>query len=54
MTEVLAGVKGMFANGGIVEKIAKGVFEGKGIDLENLDVLALAYVENLCETKQEL
>jgi len=51
--EALGVVKGMVKSGGLMEKVAKTFLEGKGLDVDTVDVLIAAYVENLCNGSGE-
>jgi hypothetical protein len=44
--------KKMVSGGGMIEKLAKQALDAKGLDLETLDVLMLAYLETLCTTPE--
>lgn len=47
--EVMGALKKMVTTGGMVEKLVKGYLDGKGVDIDTVDVLLLAYIETLCD-----
>lgn len=46
--ETVQAMKKMVQTGGFVEKMAKTFLEGKGVDLDTLDILILAYIQENC------
>jgi len=48
LQEVLNAVKQVVSNGGMIEKVVKGVLDKQGMDLETAELAVAAYVDSLC------